>query len=201
MELYLNATSPYARTARIVALERGLAAAVALRWCDPWADDAALLAVNPAGRVPALVTDDGTALGESLLIAQYLNARGSGPDLLPAAALAEVLGHAGLGQGLIDAAFTTVIARKHQGSAADTGVLGQRRRRAIMRLLATLEAHERTARGEPDPLTLGDIVVGVALDYLAFRLPELDWPSRHRELATWHGALRGRESFRQTAFV
>ena len=43
MELYLNATSPYARLVRIVLLEKGLADAVTLKWCDPWADDAELL--------------------------------------------------------------------------------------------------------------------------------------------------------------
>ncbi|WP_163575523.1 glutathione S-transferase family protein [Halomonas faecis] len=201
MELYLNATSPYARVARIVALERGLTDDVSLRWCDPWVDDEALLAINPASRVPALVTDEGATLSESLLIAQYLNARGNGIDLLPDAALAEVLSHTGFGQGLIDAAFTTVIARKNQGAAADESVLGQRRERAIARLLATLEGHERTRKGEPEPLMLGDIVVGVALDYLSFRLPEVDWPSRHRRLAAWHRALLGRESFRETAFA
>ena len=39
MELYLNATSPYARLVRIVLLEKGLMNAVTLKWCDPWADD------------------------------------------------------------------------------------------------------------------------------------------------------------------
>ncbi|BBI63175.1 hypothetical protein HSBAA_44810 [Vreelandella sulfidaeris] len=46
MELYLNATSPYARLVRIVLLEKGLADAVTLKWCDPWADDADLLKAN-----------------------------------------------------------------------------------------------------------------------------------------------------------
>ena len=69
MELYLNATSPYARLVRIVLLEKGLMDAVTLKWCDPWADDADLLKANPAGRIPALVTEDGTTLSESMLIA------------------------------------------------------------------------------------------------------------------------------------
>lgn len=52
MELYLNATSPYARLVRIVLLEKGLAGAVTLKWCDPWADDADLLKANPRGAFP-----------------------------------------------------------------------------------------------------------------------------------------------------
>lgn len=201
MELYLNATSPYARVARIVAMEKGLSDAMSLHWCDPWADDEALLAANPVGRVPALVTDDGKAIGESLLIAQYLDAKGHGTTLLPAATLVDVLALAGLGQGLMEAAFNAVIARKHQGPEADESVLGQRRLRAIPRILATLEHELSDNNSAASPsLTLGEIVVAVALDYLAFRLPELNWPHSHPRLAQWHDALTDRASFRETRF-
>lgn len=199
MELYLNATSPYARVARIVAMEKGLSDATSLHWCDPWADDEALLAVNPVGRVPALMTDDGKTISEALLIAQYLDAKGHGATLLPSAILVDVLALAGLGQGLMEAAFNTVIARKHQGPEADESVLGQRRLRAIPRILATLE-HELSDRPAPPSLTLGDIVVAVALDYLAFRMPEVSWPHSHPRLAQWHDALTSRASFRETRF-
>ncbi len=87
MELYLNATSPYARLVRIVLLEKGLADAVTLKWCDPWADDADLLKANPAGRIPALVTEEGTTLSESMLIAVYLDSVSPNPPMLPAASL------------------------------------------------------------------------------------------------------------------
>ena len=116
MELYLNATSPYARLVRIVLLEKGLADTVTLKWCDPWADDAELLKANPAGRIPALVTEEGTTLSESMLIAVYLDSVSPNPPMLPAASRGDVLHLAGLGQNLMDAAFTTVIARKHYGN-------------------------------------------------------------------------------------
>ena len=108
MELYLNATSPYARLVRIVLLEKGLADTVTLKWCDPWADDAELLKANPAGRIPALVTAEGTRLSESMLMAVYLDSVSPNPPMLPAASLGDVLHLAGLGQNLMDAAFTTV---------------------------------------------------------------------------------------------
>ncbi|WP_136064004.1 glutathione S-transferase N-terminal domain-containing protein [Modicisalibacter radicis] len=200
MELYLNATSPYARVARIVLLEKGLADTVTLRWCDPWADDDGLLAVNPVGRIPALVTDDGTTLSESLLIAHYLDTLGGGEPVLPAARLGQTLHLAGLGQGLTDAAFTTIIARKHQGAEADASVLGQRRWRAIQRTLDRLE-REVDARPIPAAVTLGEITVAVALDYLTFRLPEVDWPKERPQLTAWHARITEGESFRQTRFA
>jgi len=203
MQLFLNTTSPYARVARIAALEKGLADRVELIWCDPWSDDAALLAVNPVGRVPALTTDDGTALVESPLIAMHLDAVGQGPDLVPGAQQSEVLHRAGLGQGLMEAAFNSVIGRKHHGAAADDSVLGQRRARAIARTLAALDNEVITGGDKPGnggTVTLGDIAVAVALDYLLFRMPEIDWQPRHPALADWHEAVIARESFRTTRF-
>lgn len=200
MELYLNGTSPYARVARIVALEKGLGTTLTLHWCDPWTDDEALLLANPVGRVPALITDEGYALSESSLIAQYLDAIGHGESLLPNARRAEVLALTGLGQGLMDAAFHTVIARKHQGAEADDSVLGQRRRRAIGRTLAALEDN-LAEEAHASSVTLGSIVVAVALDYLNFRLPEIEWWRELPRLAEWHRAFTARESFTSTRFA
>ncbi|WGI24253.1 hypothetical protein QEN58_13010 [Halomonas alkaliantarctica] len=66
-----------------------------------------------------------------MLIAVSLDSVSPNPPMLPAANLAEVLHLAGLGQNLMDAAFTTVIARKHYGNEIDESELGQRRSRAI----------------------------------------------------------------------
>lgn len=199
MQLFLNATSPYARLVRIILLEKGLMESVSLRWCDPWSDDEALLAANPAGRIPALVTDDGTTLSESVLIAVYLDGISPRVSMMPADRLGEVLHLAGLGQNLMDAAFTTVIARKHDGAEIDQSELGQRRQRAIQRITQQLgnTLHENPLAPS---ITLGEISTAVALDYLAFRLPEINWKEEHPALRKWHAAMISRESFQQTAF-
>ena len=199
MELYLNATSPYARLVRIVLLEKGLADAVTLKWCDPWADDAELLNANPAGRIPALVTQEGTTLSESMLIAVYLDSVSPNPPMLPAASLGDVLHLAGLGQNLMDAAFTTVIARKHYGKGIDDSELGQRRSRAIQRLLKQLNS-ELGEKQLASTINLGDIAIAVALDYLVFRLPEVKWQEKYPQLKEWHAGVTAQESFHQTAF-
>lgn len=166
MQLYLNTTSPYARLVRIVLIEKGLINAVTLNWCDPWADDPALLKANPAGRIPALVTEKGTTLSESMLIAIYLDSAYPEKPVLPVNCMGEVLHLAGLGQNLMEAAFTTVIARKHNGNEADNSVLGARRLRAIQRLLNQLNSE--LGEASVDAINLGEIAVAVALDYLAF---------------------------------
>lgn len=198
MQLYLNATSPYARLVRIVLLEKGLDEAVTLKWCDPWVDNPALLEINPAGRIPVLVTEEGTALTESMLIAVYLDNAYPERPMLPAGRLGEVLHLAGLGQNLMDAAFAMVIARKHGGNKVDDSVLGARRLRAMQRLLGQLS--RELSDVSVDVVSLGEIAVGVALSYLVLRLPETTWQARYPELATWHADVAARMSFRQTAF-
>ncbi|MCA8863304.1 MULTISPECIES: glutathione S-transferase N-terminal domain-containing protein [unclassified Halomonas] len=199
MELYLNATSPYARLARIVLLEKGLAESVTLKWCDPWADDADLLEANPAGRIPALVTEEGTALSESILIAVYLDGVSPNKPMIPTAGLGEVLHLTGVGQNLMDAAFNTVIARKHYGKEIDASELGQRRSRAMQRLLKQLDG-ELGEEQQSLTINLGHIATAVALDYLAFRLPEVNWKKDYPQLLAWHASVTARASFEQTAF-
>ncbi|GAA0701237.1 glutathione S-transferase family protein [Vreelandella titanicae] len=199
MELYLNATSPYARLVRIVLLEKGLTDTVTLKWCDPWADDADLLKANPAGRIPALITEKGISLSESLLIAVYLDGVSPNKPMIPTAGLGEVLHLAGLGQNLMDAAFNTVIARKHYGNGIDDSELGQRRSRAIQRLLKQLEG-ELGEKQQTSTINLGHIATAVALDYLAFRLPEVSWKEEYPQLQEWHAGVTARASFEQTAF-
>ncbi|MBR9903655.1 MAG: glutathione S-transferase [Gammaproteobacteria bacterium] len=199
MELYLNATSPYARLVRIVLLEKGLTDTVTLKWFDPWADDADLLKANPAGRIPALVTEEGTTLSESMLIAVYLDGVSPNKPMIPTAGLGEVLHLTGLGQNLMDAAFNTVIARKHYGKGIDDSELGQRRSRAIQRLLKQLDG-ELGEEQQSSTINLGHIATAVALDYLAFRLPEVNWKEEYPQLQEWHAGVTARASFEQTAF-
>lgn len=198
MELYLNATSPYARLARIVLIEKGLDEAVTLKWCDPWADDAALLKANPAGRIPALITEDGTTLSESMLIAVYLDGVSPNKPMIPSTCLGDVLHLAGLGQNLMDAAFTTVISRKHYGNEIEESELVLRRQRAIQRILKDLNSELK--KPFASSVNLGEIAIAVALDYLAFRLPEVSWKEAYPQLQVWHAGMVATKSFQQTAF-
>ncbi|MGP9567109.1 glutathione S-transferase N-terminal domain-containing protein [Halomonas sp. AOP5-B2-8] len=184
---------------RIVLMEKGLADAVTLKWCDPWADDADLLKANPAGRMPALVTEEGTTLNESMLIAVYLDSVSPNPPMLPASNLVDVLHLAGLGQNLMDAAFTTVIARKHYGNEIDDSELGQRRSSAIQRLLQQLD-RELGDKPPASPINLGEIATAVALDYLAFRLPEVNWKAESPQLQVWLAGMLATKNFQHTAF-
>lgn len=203
MKLFLNATSPFARLARVAALEKGLGSGLELVWCDPWSNDPVLLAVHPQARIPVLLTADGQAIGESLLIAQYLDALDGQPSLVPAAQAAAVLAATSLGYGLMEAAFAVTIGRKHEGAAADQGLMGQRRLAAMGR---DLELLEQSAQSWLPPeagqaLRLDQIAIAVALEYVGFRLPELLPQGAYPALRAWLQAVRLRPSLADTAFA
>src|SRR3546814_3506529 len=77
MQLFYSPTSPYARKCRVVARERGLMADLEEVVCNPMEDPAALHASNPLGKVPCLVLDDGVAVFDSPVIAEYLDGLGN----------------------------------------------------------------------------------------------------------------------------
>ncbi len=199
MQLFLNTSSPFARVARVVALEKGLADQLELVWCDPWNNDPALLAQHPQARIPVLVTDDGQAIAESLLIAQYLDHMGRGPRLIPAQHISRVLAQTSVAYGLMEAAFNIVIARKYEGAAADASVMGQRRLAAITRALAQLEK-QLSAPAEAQ-LTLDQIATAVALAYVQFRLPALLPQADYPQLHAWLQRAEQREALAQTRFA
>ena len=99
MLLFFSPGSPYARMIRIAWRDRAIGGIeereATLR--DP---GSVLLAHNPSGRVPTLVLDDGTALGETLLILTHLDRLHAAAPLIPQtqAGLAEL----GRAMGLLD---------------------------------------------------------------------------------------------------
>ena len=195
MKLLMNTTSPYARIARIALWEKGLSD-IETRIVDPWGDTPELLDANTAARVPALVTDDGQALTESLLIVLWLEKVRPEPSLLgddPTGTVAQ----AGVAMGVIDAAVHTLIGRKTSGKGFDESPVGLRRRRSMADGLKRLDAEvpESSADGVP---TLAAIAATVALDYVQFRFPQAVWIPSLPRLEDLQQRIRARPSIEQT---
>src|SRR4051812_5589939 len=72
MKLYVSQNSPYARMARIVVHEKGLGDRVEIIQAQTRTADSPYYKINPSGRVPYLVRDDGAGMEESALICSYL---------------------------------------------------------------------------------------------------------------------------------
>ena len=62
MKLYITPGSPYARMARIMVLEKQLQDRVEIERAQTRMTGSPYYAINPSGRVPYLVRDDGVGL-------------------------------------------------------------------------------------------------------------------------------------------
>lgn len=171
MKLYLNDTSPFSRVALATALlteEKRFE----LIWVDPWASPQALLQVNPFSMIPALELDSGHCVIESLTICHYLIARYQPQTVQPLNMADE--GEAvltGMAKTLMEISFKSVALGRFIELPNE---LHQRAIIAVQRALVELNHHLEKQQSEEAPAaTLAVLYLHCALDYVAFRLPEL----------------------------
>lgn len=81
MQLYVTMTSPYARLARIVVLEKRLEAQVEIVEAQTRVPGSPFYQINPSGRVPCLVRDDGIVMEDSQVICAWLDSADGNPRL------------------------------------------------------------------------------------------------------------------------
>src|SRR5262245_6950376 len=100
MKLYTTPFSPYGRKIRAMLIEKELKFEVEM--VDLTAAENPLRALNPLGKVPTLVTDDGEVHFDSMMLAEMVDAM-PGAQLIPnAPARWAALRAAALGQGMAD---------------------------------------------------------------------------------------------------
>ena len=198
MRIISNTTSPFARIARIALGEKGYDLA-ATEMLNPWSDDPALLALNPAARVPTLETDGGLPLTESLLILLWLEKKHPQPSLLPAgpdAALDRVVSQAGRAMGVIDAMANIVTGTMQMDPNWGETRVGLRRRRSVVTGFHALEAEPPPyGGGVPD---IAVITAVVAVDYLRLRFGAAPWQEPIPRLQALRDALAARPAFAAT---
>ena len=85
MRLLYQTHSPFARKVLVMAYEAGLAGRLEVihHETGPTQRNEAVFQVNPLGKVPVLVIDDGTALFDSHVICEYLDDLHDGPRIIP----------------------------------------------------------------------------------------------------------------------
>ena len=141
----------------------------------------AVLAVNPLGRVPALVLDEGVLLCESLIILDYLDRLvAPGKTLTPTSGAQRwaVLSLVGVAHGLAEKSveYRTETSRR----PADKVVTdrGERIHKQILQSLAWLESKAEAAAKRSEwlcgaALTQADIAAAVAYTHLSRKSPSL----------------------------
>ena len=201
MKLYYSAASPFVRKVMVCAIERGLDARIErlptkVLPSEPNRDYGK---ANPLMKVPALETDDGNVLFDSIVICEYLDSIGDAPRLFPAqgAARWRALRLHALADGILDAAVLTryeTFARP-QELRWKAWIDGQ-----LLKVDQALDVLERNS-AELDPLDIGAVAVGCALGYLDFRYADRKWRDGHPKLAAWFERVSKRPSFAKTVPV
>jgi len=199
MKLIGSDTSPYVRKVRVVMAEKKIEYQYEL--VDVFSPDSPIHQVNPLGKVPCLIMDDGGAVFDSRVIVEYLDNLTPVHRLIPPAGRArvEVKCWEALADGLLDAAL---LLRMEQTQRDES----QRSPKWIARQMAKVEgALAAMSSGLADKpwccdgkYTLADIAVGCALGYLDFRFSNMGWRAQHANLARHAEKLFARASFVDT---
>jgi len=198
MKLYITPGSPYARIARIVVLEKGLEGRVEIVAAQTRRADSPYYGINPSGRVPYLVRDDGVGMEESAVICAYLDRLDGKPAFDPPAG---------------DQAWE---ARRLEASARSMldgfAVWARELRRPQDERSPSILQHETDRGGRmldlwereidhpmlSGPLSMAQITLACAMGFAAL-IPDLDWRPGHPRLGAWFDRIAARPSIAATA--
>jgi glutathione S-transferase len=195
MKLYCTPGSPYARMARIVVIEKGLESRVEVIMAKTRTTDSPYYRINPSGRVPYLVRDDGVGLEESAVICAWLDRIDGKPAFeLPAdeGAAWEARRLESLGRSLMDGLAVWLRELYRPQDERSPGVIRHEAGRAAR--LADLWEREIRHPYMRGALNMAQLTLACALGIEA-RNPDLDWRTGRPGLCDWFDAIASRPSF------
>jgi len=197
MKLIYSGTSPFVRKVSVTLLETGLEGRVEKETVaiTPVKPGDVVPAHNPLGKVPCLITDDGTALFDSRVITRYLDTLHDGTKLYPeGAALWKVLTLEAMADGMLEAAVLMIYERLLRTEEQKSPEWVEAQWLKISRTLAHLDKQVSAL----EPLSMASIAVGAALGYLDFRFADRNWRALAPNLAVWEAGFSQRPSMQAT---
>jgi glutathione S-transferase len=200
MKLIGSLTSPYVRKVRIVFLEKKVDVDLELE--NVWAADTKIALNNPLGKVPCLLLEDGEAIYDSRVIAEYVDTLSPVGKLIPAGSRerATVKTWETLADGIADAGILARLEVTLRPPEQQSSVWIERQMGKIDTSLAQMSRElGENAWCHGNQMTLADIAVGCALGYLLFRFPSVAWQTQYPNLDALHQKLMQRPSFAETA--
>ena len=200
MKLYYGKLFPFVRKVMVLAHEKQRVDSLELVSAPltPTEPNAELMRINPLGKIPTLVLDDGTVLIDSPVICEHLDSLGAGPRLFPVETNERMraLRLNALADGLLDAAMAVRIETLRPPEKQwDKWLQAQS--------LKVTNALDALAAGpfapSPASLTIGEIAAGCALGWLDFLMPNLAWRTGRAELESWYAEFAARPAMAATA--
>jgi glutathione S-transferase len=196
VKLFFSPASPFVRKVLVSAAERGIADLIEKlpSAAHPINQDRTILAHNPTGKVPTLITTSGEPIYDSRVICEYLDSIGDAPPLHPVPGPDRW--HALVLQSAADEMVDAALLARYEVAARPEPLrwsewsAGQ-----VTKILSTTDDFEARwidhLRGHLD---VGVVATACALGYLDFRFPEINWRSGRSGLAAWYADFAARPS-------
>lgn len=199
MKIIGSLTSPYVRKVRIVMAEKKIDAELVLE--NVWDSKTSIAQFNPLSKIPCLLLDDGGAMFDSRVIAEYIDTLSPVGKLIPATGRerAAVKTWEALADGVIDAGILARLEKTFRNENEQSAKWLDRQMHKVHKGLETLSnslGDSKWCHG--NQLSLADIAVGCALGWFEFRFPELAWKEQYPNLAKLYETLSARASFKST---
>jgi len=198
MKLIGSLASPYVRKVRVVLAEKKLDYQFELE--NVWAPDTTISTLNPLGKVPSLLMDDGSVMIDSRVMVEYLDTLTPVCKLLPANSRdrADIKCWEALADGILDAAVTVRLERLRPIELQSEDWIARQWRKVHLGLAALSEKLGESPYCAGNNYSLADVAVGCAVGWLAFRFPEITWRDDYANLARLYDKLSERQSFKDT---
>jgi glutathione S-transferase len=183
MIMRFSPSSPFVRKVRIAIALLGFDKDVTIERADTTDPSDSLRKMNPLGKIPVLIIEDGSAVYDSRVILDYLDDRAGGGKIVPRDSKARLaaLRLQALADGILDASILTVYEGRYRKAEMHEPKWLELQAGKVSRALAVLEA------GPPpiDPMpNVGQIALACALGYRDFRFGD-GWRGEHPRLVAW----------------
>jgi len=198
MKLFYSRTSPFVRKVMVLLQETDQLGDVELMASAGTPVNPGTMPVqhNPLGKIPALLPANGPAMFDSRVICRYLDDRAGGQLYPKGDDLWPVLTLEAMADGMLDAAILMVYEARirPEDTRMPDWIEGQWHK--VDRALTALEGDWLAYLS--GPLTMGQVAIGCALEYIDFRHNVRDWRNGRANLAAWQKAFTQRPSMAQT---
>ena len=193
MKLYITPGSPYARLARMVIIEKAIKG-IEIVVAKTRTPDSPYYAINPSGRVPYLVRDDGVGMEDSALICDYLDHLDGRPAFASTDLEARRL--EALARSLTDGLAVWLRELTRPREERSPGLIEHETARA--RRMVDVWEREITSPLMNGALNMAQLMLACGLGMEA-RNADFRWREGHSRLAAWFERISARPSFTATA--
>ena len=198
LKLYITPTSPYARLARIVVLEKKLDDKVEQIIAKTRQTDSPYYQVNPSGRVPCLILPDGTRLEESQLVCSYLDQLDTAPQFeTPTGTVGlQVRRLEAMARSLMDGVSVWIREGFRPVDERSPGIVSHEQARAA-RLIDVWENEINDSVMQGGLNNMAQLTLITALQLEQWN-PNFSWREGHPRLVEWCDQLSDRPSLKNT---